>query len=104
MAYLPPGSVAPLATHNPAAHQAAPAWWRPVWRVGHLVFQGGVPRLKASSLTGGGFFPMKDFAGKEAPSWQPYATPVSSQVGGGSLPSRPNFLQPLAGGAQTTQF
>lgn len=98
------GAIAPFGTHNPAAHQSPPSIWRPIWHVGHLVFQGGIPRLKQQSMTGGGFFPVKDFAGREQPSWSPYATPISSQIGGGFFASRPNFLQPLAGGASTTQF
>lgn len=91
-------------THHPIADQTEPRWYRPVWHVNHLVFQGGVPRLKRSSLTGGGFLPIRDMAGHESPMWQPYATPVISQVGGGLMPSRPNFLTALAGGRQTTQF
>lgn len=86
-------------THNPIAAQMAPVYWRPVWHVGHLVYQGGVPMLRRSSQTGGGFLPMKDYAGHEGPSWQPYATPVTSSVGSGALPSRPNFLTALFGGA-----
>jgi hypothetical protein len=100
----PVGPVADWTHHHPAADQSAPAWWRPVWHVAHLVYQAGVPRLRASSQTGGGFLPRKDFAGREAPMWQPYATPVSSQVGGGFAPSRPAFLQPLAGGGSTSAF
>lgn len=92
-------------THNAAVHQEAPKFWRPVWHVNHLVYQGGVPKLKASSLTGGGFLPQRDLAGKEQPSWQPYATPVHSQVGAGYFPSRPNFLTPLlTNGEPTSQF
>lgn len=82
---------------HPAADQALPSRWRPIWHVGHLVFQGGVPILKRSSMTGGGFIPARSFAGREAPSWQPYATPVSSALGPGFFASRPPFLTPLAG-------
>ena len=90
--------------HN-ASLQAAPELFRPEWRVGHLVFQAGVPRLKTSSLTGGGFLARKDPpAGHEQPSWQPYATPVSSFLGGGYLGSRVNFLTPLGGNQATSQF
>ena len=88
------------------ANQYAPMWYRPVWHVGHLVYQGGVPRLKRSSMTGGGFIPAGrqillglSTRGKEAPSWQPYATPVNSMTGSGFIPSRPNFLTRLFGGA-----
>jgi hypothetical protein len=88
----------PPAVMSHAIPQYAPTVWRPEWLVGHLVYQGGVPILKRSSLTGGGFIPSKSFAGKEALSWQPYATPVSSVVGGGQVPSRPNFTTPLANG------
>jgi hypothetical protein len=75
---------------------------RPV--AAHLVYKGGVPSLKRSSLTGSGFIPRKDFAGKEQPSWQPYATPISSQVGSGFFPSRSNFLTALLNGQVNTQF
>lgn len=86
-------------THNPIAAQEAPEYYRPVWHVGHLVYQGGVPALRRASLTGGGFIYERDYAGREGPSWQPYATPVTSQVGSGTLPSRANFLTALFGGA-----
>lgn len=96
-------TVLPAAVDSPASPQFAPAFYRPVWHVGHLVYQGGVPMGKASSLTGGGFLPMKDgYAGREGNGWQAYSTPVTSQVGGGSLPSRPNFLTALFGGRITT--
>lgn len=97
----PHGSLGPVynwTKSRPVAEQHAPLWYQPVWHVGHLVFQGGVPRLKASSMTGGGFIPQRQWAGREAPSWQPYATPISSQVGGGTVPARPNFLTALFGG------
>jgi hypothetical protein len=94
----------PRAPHIPTADMAPPALYTPVWHVGHLVYQGGVPRLKASSLTGGGFLPRKDFAGKEAPMWQPYATPLVSVTGAGFAPSNPNYLLPLGGPTSTTQF
>jgi hypothetical protein len=90
--------------HN-ASGQAAAELWRPVWHVGHLVFQAGIPRLKTSSLTGGGFIARKDPpAGHEQPSWQPYATPVSSFYGSGYLASRSNFLTPLGGNQAVSQF
>jgi hypothetical protein len=93
-----------LVAHKPQADQSPPVDYRPVWHVGHLVYQGGVPRLKASSLTGGGFLPMRDLAGKEAPSWQPQAYPIGDFLGGGAIPSRPAFLQPLSGASTTAQF
>lgn len=103
---IAPGPVDGFWTHHPIAHQAAPAWYRPVWHVGHLVYQGGVPILKRSSMTGGGFIPRKmgqpaglATRGHEAPSLQPYATPVSSMTGSGFAASRPNFLTRLFGGA-----
>lgn len=91
-------------TRGPVANQYVPLYFRPRWHVEHLVYQGGNPKLPVSSMTGGGFLPQKDLAGREAPSWQPYATPVSSLFGGGVLASRPNFLQPLVGADTTTQF
>lgn len=94
-----------LRTHHPVADQSAPQLYRPVWHVGHLVYQGGNPKLKRSSLTGGGFIPMRDPPmGHEMPSWQPYATPVASAIGSGFFASRPNFLTPLGGGTSTAQF
>ncbi len=93
----------PAAVDSPASPQMVPFYWRPEWYVGHLVYQGGVPVLKASSLTGGGFLPMRDgFAGKFTPSYQDYQTPLTSQVGSGTMPSRPNFLTMLFGGRSTT--
>lgn len=88
----------PAAVDSPASPQQAPLYWRPEWLAGHLVYQGGVPILKRSSMTGGGLIPARQWRGREPPSIQPYATPVASYVGGGSLPSRPNFLTALFGG------
>lgn len=105
----PPVAMGPTGewvTHDPRAHQFAPEYYRPVWHVEHLVYQGGVPMLKRSSMTGGGFIPHKPgqiglaTRGREAPSWQPYATPVSSMSGSGLTPSRVNFLTRLFGGRQ----
>lgn len=94
------GPVRDWASYHPAVAQQPPARYRPTWHVGHLVYQGGVPILKRSSLTGGGFYPVRDgFAGREAPGTQPYVTPVSSMMGSGTMPSRPNFLTRLFGGA-----
>lgn len=90
----------PAAVDSPASPQMAPLYYRPVWHVGHLVYQGGIPMLKRSSMTGGGFIPVRQWRGKSAPAMQPYATPVSSYVGGGQIPARPNFLTALFGGAQ----
>jgi hypothetical protein len=92
----------PAAVDSPASPQMAPLYYRPVWHVGHLVYQGGVPKLKRSSLTGGGFIYGRDLAGKEAPGWQPYATPVADFVGGGLIPSRPAFLTGLGGPETST--
>ena len=87
------------------AQQYAPALYRPVWHVGHLVYKGGNPSLKRSSMTGGGFIPAGRMIlsglptrGREGPSWQPYATPISSMTGSGFAPNRPNFLTRLLGG------
>lgn len=97
------GPVRDWASYDPADSQQAPTRYRPVWHVGHLVFKGGVPDLKRASMVGGGFIPIKDgFAGKTGSAWQEYATPVSSMVGPGTMPSRPNFLTRLFGGARGT--
>jgi hypothetical protein len=96
-----PVTVAPAAVDSPATEQYAPTRWRPEWTRESLVFQGGFPKLKRSSMTGGGFIPAKTFAGKEALMWQPYATPVSSVTAGGQLPSRPAFLTALLDGTAT---
>jgi hypothetical protein len=86
--------------HGPLAQQSPPIRWRPEWLVGHLVFQGGNPRLKQSSMTGGGFIALGNAPrGRQQPSTQTYATPVSSAVGGGNVPSRPNYTTGLLGGA-----
>lgn len=98
MRWFKPITDLPAAVDSPASPQQAPLYWRPEWKVGHLVYQGGVPILKASSMTGGGFLPVRQWRGKEPPSIQPYATPVGSMVGGGLLPSRPNFLTSLLNG------
>lgn len=95
-------AIAKLRDGNPVDMQQIPLWYRPVWHVNHLVYQGGVPKLKRSSMTGGGFLPMKDFAGREAPSWNPYATITQSLAGSGLVAKRPNFLTVLGGGASTT--
>lgn len=97
-----PTTTLPPAIFEPASPQQAPLLYRPVWHVGHLVYQGGVPYLKQSALNGGGFIPYANAPrGKEQPFWQPYVTPVSSMAGGGSMPSRPNFLTRLLGGNVT---
>lgn len=83
---------------HPLALQQIPQGYQPHWYVGNLVYQGGNPVLKRSSLTGGGFIPMRSLAGREGPGWQAYVTPVSSMTGAGFAPSRPNFLTRLAGG------
>jgi len=85
---------------HPVDMQQAPARYRPVWHVNHLVYEGGVPVLKRSSLTGGGFLPLKDgYAGKQNNVWLNYSTPVVPTLGSGALPKRPNFLTRLFGGA-----
>jgi hypothetical protein len=89
---------------HPIDNQAAPERYQPVWHVNHLVYQGGTPRLKAASMTGGGFLPQRSPAGREQPSWAPYATPIHSAVGAGFFAARPNFLTALSGGSQTSQF
>lgn len=87
-------------TYHPVLDQGLPSRYRPVWHVGHLVYQAGNPRLKRSSLTGGGFLPLgtRGTRGREAPSWQPLATGLASLTGGGIIPARPNFLTRLFGG------
>lgn len=84
--------------HHPIDHLTAPTRNRPSWYVPMLVFQGGTPNLSRSSWAGGGFLPMKTLRGRETPGWQPYAQPLASQVGGGMVPTRPNFLTALLGG------
>lgn len=86
-----------FAPHHPIDHQGAPTRFRPSWYVPQLVYQSGVPNLPHASLTGGGFLPQKNLYGRQAPGWQPYVQPVTSGVGGGSFPSRPNFLTRLLG-------
>jgi len=71
---------------------------RPEWRVQFLVFQGGNPRLKASSMTGGGQIYGHEYGGYFQPVRKSYSTPVTSKVGGGQVAARPGFLQALFGG------
>lgn len=97
-------AIGAIMSGHPVDKQQPPLFWRPIWYVGHLVYQGGNPILKRSSLTGGGFLPQRDLAGHEQPGWQPYATPISSAVGSGALPSRPNFTTGLSGGQTSNQF
>ena len=87
----------PFAVNNPADPQQAPLLYRPVWHVGHLVFQGGIPKLKRSPMNGGGFLYARDAGARQGLVWNPYATPVGSLVGGGLMPSRPAFTTPLGG-------
>jgi hypothetical protein len=96
-------TVLPAAVLNDRTPQHAPRYYRPVWHVGHLVYQGGIPLLPDAPINGGGFLPAKDgYRGKEGNAWWLYSSPVTSQVGGGSLPARPNFLTALFGGRITT--
>jgi hypothetical protein len=79
---------------------AKPGRYIPEWRVGNLVFQSGNPRLKASSMTGGGQIYGHEYTGDFVPLMQAYTTPIISTVGGGQIPARPSFLTALFGGAQ----
>lgn len=79
-----------------------PLNYAPQWYVGNLVFQGGNPRLRAGSMTGGGQIYGREYQGVFQPVQVPYATPVVSPVGGGQVLSRPSFMQALFGGAQGT--
>ncbi len=75
---------------------------RPEWLVGYLTFQGGIPRQRMGSLTGGG----QAVANLGGPPGPPVIVPntsiLTSIAGGGMLPARPFFAAPLAGGASTT--
>lgn len=81
---------------------ATPTKVKPEWTVPYLVFQGGVPRTRDNSLTGGGQIYGREFQAmfSQPPVIVPNRTPIVSLVGGGSLPSMPASLQALLGGAQ----
>lgn len=73
----------------------------PRWYVGYLTFQDGNPRLKRSSLTGGGVIPAKQFISTFQPTIVGYETRVQSAVGSGTLvaaePSLTQLLRQVAG-------
>ena len=80
----------------PAAMLGAPTKWLPIWTVPHLVYKAGNPSLPPAAINGGGFIPFASPPrGREMPLTMDYATPVSSAVGGGQEPARPNFLTAL---------
>lgn len=81
---------------------AAPLRFRPEWRVGALVFKGGAPDLKASSMTGGGQIYGREFRAYGQQVISTYTPGIASQVGGGQVPARPAFLSALFGGNQGT--
>jgi hypothetical protein len=72
----------------------------PEWYTGYLVFQGGNPRQRTGSLTGGGQVYGHEYAPLFEPVIQAYSTPVTNLVAGGQIPSNPSFLQALFGGAR----
>lgn len=75
-----------------------PSHLMPQWRVGMLVFQGGVPNLRMGSLTGGGQLVARPLVGTFQPYIITYGTRVQSLVGGGQVAARPGFLSALFGG------
>lgn len=93
--HRPVTAIPPIVT-SPASPLYAPQRWRPEWLIENLVYQGGVPMLPRSSVTGGGFIPERTFYATEPAIWSAYATPVSAVLGGGFLPSRPYGTAPLA--------
>jgi hypothetical protein len=64
----------------------------PQWYVGYLTFQAGNPRLKRSSLTGGGQIYARDYVGKFQPVIIMHTSPTVSTVGSGIVPARTPFL------------
>jgi len=76
-----------------------PSMYAPQWYVGNLVFQGGNPRQRQGSMTGGGQIYGHELEGLFQPVIVPYATPVISPVAGGQINANPAFLQALFGGA-----
>lgn len=81
---------------------AVPTRLRPQWYVGYMVFQGGVPNLRKSSMTGGGQIVAQDLGLLHPNVMKDYTPPITSSVGGGQVASRPPFLQALFGGTQGT--
>jgi hypothetical protein len=78
---------------------AAATQLRPEWYVGYLVFQAGVPRQRAGSLTGGGQIYGHEYGGFFTPVLYPNSPGVPSFTGGGQIVAMPAELLALAGGA-----
>lgn len=81
---------------------AAALRMRPEWRVAFLVFQGGNPRQRKGSLTGGGQMYAHEFEGRAAMLAVPNAPGVRSLVAGGQFPAAAAALAALYGGQQGT--
>lgn len=61
----------------------------PRWYVGYLTFQGGNPRQRIGSLTGGGFVPPRSFDGTFRPVMKGYTPGVNSAVGAATVVAAP---------------
>lgn len=96
------GFVAPLSgnVERPSFHGYTPATrWRPEWTPAFLVFQGGIPRTKSASITGGGQIYGREYTAMNLANIIVANAPgFNSITGGGQIPYDPAFLQPLAGG------
>lgn len=77
---------------------AAPTIGRPVWHVGYLVFQGGVPKTRGNSITGGGQIYGHELGLLTANVLKDYSTPVSAQMGSGQIVGLPPEVTVLLGG------
>jgi hypothetical protein len=74
----------------------------PRWIVPQFVFQGGNPRIRIGSLTGGGDIYGKPYLGFFQPCVVPQMAPVVSGTGGGATLTAPYQLAGLLGGAVGT--
>lgn len=68
---------------------------QPQWYTGYMVFQDGNPRLKRSSMTGGGMIYQHDNPGRFQPVVVLHTSVTASLTGPGSIPSRFPFLTHL---------
>jgi hypothetical protein len=78
---------------------AAATQLRPEWYVQYLVFQAGLPRQRAGSLTGGGQMYGHEYGGFFTPVVYPNSPGVPSFTGSGQIVAMPAELLALAGGA-----
>lgn len=75
---------------------------KPIWQVGFLTYQNGLPKTPRVSITGPGIIPARQYAGWQQPTVHNYGTRSQSLTGGGKMPVRPGFLTALFGGKENS--